>query len=92
MTRPWFRAGVVVFAVLAGALLTAMPLLWPASPFFSLLAWPGWSFSGLCGANDKWGLPNLRLYVLGGTLLWAGLLVFISALAVRLRTRLGSPR
>jgi hypothetical protein len=82
------RRGFVVGTLLAGLaayVFTVIPLLWRGSPCWEFLAWPGMALSGLLGANDKWGLPNIPLYLVGGTLFWAAVLVLTSALAIFLR-------
>jgi hypothetical protein len=79
-----------IASLVFGAVLTAVPLLSVGSRLGGILARPGWWLSSALGANDKWGLPALLPYAVGGITFW-GLVTFAAwAGLVTLRGR-GAP-
>jgi hypothetical protein len=64
-------ARVLFAAIFLGATLTATPILWHDSQFALFFGRPGMALSTLLGTNDKWGLPALTPYIIGGVLSWS---------------------
>ncbi len=78
--------GLAAFSLLIGCVLAALPLVSFDIPGWSVLAWPGMALSGLLGSNNEWGLPSsLGLYFIGGAAAWAGFVLLVSVLVLRLR-------